>query len=103
MARNADEPTRDLFGVQLPDGTGAPGSPGGHGQAADNVTGVRVTSPTGGYYDQNLASTGGTVEPGQSDPSAIAPDAGGSFTDTGAGQGGTDHWKRYSWQQGRGR
>jgi hypothetical protein len=68
------------------DSTGAPGTSGASGRPADSA-GATVTGPAGSWQDRFPAGSG-TVQPGQSEPTAINPDAGtGSYTDTGAGRG----------------
>jgi hypothetical protein len=93
-------PVRDPFpGIRLPDGTGAPGSGGARGDAADDAA-TMVTPMTGAHQDR-YSGHAGTVEPGQSEPTAINPNQGtGSYTDTGAGQGSGQHYPRRPWQQG---
>lgn len=79
----------------------APGTPGASGQAADSA-GTTVTPPWGGYQDRYPASTGGTVEPGQSEPTAISPGPAEDYTDTDAGSGHAGHFPRRPWQQSGG-
>lgn len=92
----------------LPTGTGAPGSPSASGRAADAVT-TTVTPPWGGSQDRYPASTGGTVEPGQSGDTPISPGpasgTGNTYTTTGAGDGTTmtNEHGRYPWQARAGR
>ena len=81
--------------------TGAMGSSGATGPPADE-TSTRITPSTGSAQDAYTASAG-TIQPGQTSESVISPGPasgpGNTYSDTGAGDGGTDHWKRYDWQQ----
>jgi hypothetical protein len=106
MAANADQPTRELFGVQLPDGTGAPGStgdrtsPGGvdlTGQSG--LPGVGVAMPLAGMADPGSDTVN---QPGQNDPSSIAPGPAAGYVSTGAGQGNGAHYPRRPGQQPNG-
>lgn len=95
-------PVRDLFGVAMPDTTGAPGSPGATGDAADNVAAGPTSLPMLGTWQSTSrydADTSGTLQAGQTDPNVIAPAPAGSFASTGAGRGQPSHFPRRPWQQ----
>ncbi len=78
----------------------APGTPGASGAAADDAP-AEVTPPAGEWWDREPASTGGTVEPGQSEPTAISTGPGDDYVSQGPHPDRTDHFQRYPWQQGR--
>src|SRR5262249_2784528 len=76
----------------------APGSAGASGSAADSA-GTTVVPPDGSWQNAFPAASG-TVQPGQVSDSAIVPGPSSGLASTGAGSGGTGHWKRYPWQNG---
>jgi hypothetical protein len=99
---NSDYVPDPFPGIRLPDGTGAPGTAGASGRAADDTPAGRVTLPQLGVWQEGArydASTNGTVLAGQSEPSVITGGDGG-YTDTGAGSGRASHFPRRDWQQG---
>ena len=101
-ANDGEHPVSDLFGVRLPDGTGAPGSAGASGRAADDRPAGPVTLPGIGAWQPDSrydAATGGTAEPGQVADSPISPGPESDYSDTGAGRGSGSHYPRRSWQQ----
>jgi hypothetical protein len=106
-ANDGNHPVRESFpGIAIPDGTGAPGSSGASGSAADDAGAGHVTLASGAWQEgaRYPAATGGTVMPGQSGQTVISPgpDSGpDSYTDTGAGHGRTmtSEAHRYPWQQ----
>jgi hypothetical protein len=99
---NSDYVADPFPGIRLPDGTGAPGSSGASGRAADDRPAGEVTPPWGPSQDaaRYSASTGGTAEPGQVAGSPISPGPESDYSDTGAGRGAGSHYPRRSWQQG---
>jgi hypothetical protein len=98
---NSDFAPRESFpGVATgADTTGAPGTAGASGRAADSA-GATVTPPWGGHQDRYPASAG-TLQPDQDTPSVITGGDGG-YHDTGAGSGRAGHYPRKSWQQPNG-
>lgn len=95
-------PREQFPGIVNPDGTGAPGSTPAGSTAADTVP-AHVTPPGGSWYAQIPTETHGTEMPDQNSPSIIEPGPASGYVSTGAGDGGTDHWARHSWQQSPGR
>ena len=98
---NSDHVVDPFPGIALPSGTGLPGTdpPGTRGEP-DDVP-ATVTSPSGTWWAQTHTRTHGTGQPGQlSDGWTGSSDA--DFSETGAGQGHTDAWHRYPWQQSAG-
>ena len=96
-ANDGDHPVTSVFGFDLPDGTGAPGSKGSRPPAPDDVPAGEITPPGGQWWDRPSTNTGGTSQPGQlsEDLSGLGAD----FTATsGAGQGKAGHYDRYDWQ-----
>lgn len=88
------------------DSTGAPGSRGAAGDAADNASAGPVSIPMIGSWQSTSrydADTSGTMQAGQTDASVISPGPAADYADTGAGDGRAGHWKRYDWQQPDGR
>jgi hypothetical protein len=90
-ANDGSHPVRELFGVQLPDGTGAPGStgdrtsPGGvdlTGQSG--LPNVGVAMPLAGMADPGSDNVN---LPGQTAASAISPGPASAYADTNAGKG----------------
>jgi hypothetical protein len=67
-----------------------PGSSGASGQPADSVS-AEVTPATGASQDR-YPGAAGTVQPGQSETTAIAPGPAEDYTSTGAGEGNPSHF-----------
>jgi hypothetical protein len=109
-ANDGEHPVTDLFGVPLPDGTGALGSAGDRTAPPDaGIPGGTSGIPGVGTamalsLQAGPGESASTTQPGQNAASQIAPDEGGTytFTSTGAGQGvnvsATAHG-RQPWQQ----
>lgn len=110
MAANDGNPAHridSLFGIPLPDTTGAPGSAGDRTPppgsevpgAQSGIPGVGVTMALSDQSGpgESLATT----QPGQVATSVISPGPEDSYTDTGAGGGHPvmDSSHRYPWQQ----
>lgn len=76
--------------------TGAPGSAGARGDAADNTEAGPVTPPTGTWQPSARfgASANGTMMPDQTADSAISVGPESAYSDTNAGKGRAGHWPR---------
>lgn len=105
---DGDQP-RDLFGVALPDGTGAPGS---QGVVASDKAGPVVGNPvvSAPYGSSQLPENRPRLDVTAGDTSSMSDDmpahedaimAGpvADYLSTGAGDGSADHWKRYPGQE----
>jgi hypothetical protein len=111
MASNDGEhPVTSLFGVPLPDGSGAPGTTG---IAAATTTGPvigtpHVTPAYGQYRDGpdvtvHTGDTSGMADDLAAHADALTPGPQPDYADTGAGHGdGTSRTARYPWQQPNG-
>lgn len=86
-----------IFGVPLPDGTGAPGSAPVNTPPPDSVE-TTVTPATGAWNDRFTAPTNGTTEPGQLQLDMMGLDAD-TIASTGAGGGSGEHYPRRPGQQ----
>ena len=109
-ANDGEHPVRDLFGVPLPDGSGAPGSPGiswhdtNGGTIGNPVVSVQGMSSQleSGRPKQTVAAgdTSGMSDDIPCHTSPIMPGPQDEYLSTGAGEGdGTSKIARYSWQQ----
>jgi hypothetical protein len=105
-ANDGSHPVRDLFGVPLPDGTGAVGSSPDRTPPPDSLVPGGVSGLPGAGTAMALSlqagpgSSASTSQPGQNAPSEIAPGPAGGYMSTGAGGGQNgDHSPRYDWQQ----
>lgn len=76
----------------------APGSAGASGRAADDTGRVAVTSPTGAFYDRDIAPGSAVTQPGQAAVSPLSPGPAPDYVNTGAGDGRAGHYQRYPWQ-----
>jgi hypothetical protein len=103
-ANDGEHPVSELFGVRLPNTTGAPGTAGASGDADDDTGAGRVTPPWGPSQASARypASTSGTVMPDQVSDSPISTGPERDYSDTGAGRGSGSHYPRRPWQQSDG-
>jgi len=109
-ANDGEHPVRDLFGVALPTGTGAPGT---QGISAADTTGEVIGNPgiaSGDTYqsgqlprDHVVVTAGDTSGMSDDNPAhedAIMPGPASAYVSTGAGDGDNgDHYPRYPWQE----